>query len=308
MNDIPQKEPAQKEPSRCGYVAIVGRPNVGKSTLLNHMLGQKLSITSRKPQTTQHSLLGIKTFDNTQCIFVDTPGLHRDHKSSAVNRHMNRSARSVIDDVDLVLFMVDRTQWGEEEEWIASLVDKSKAPVFLVINKTDLLADRAALLPFLEKIGEKFKFQEYVPIAALNGEYLDQLQTAISEHLPEGEFHFPDDQITDKSERFMVAEIIREKLIRQLGRELPYATAVEIEHFKVEKGLHDIAATILVERSGQKAIIIGKGGSRLQKIGSQARVDLENMFEQKVMLRLWVKVKQGWSNDERALKSLGFDD
>lgn len=302
MNEAPTST------TRCGYVAIVGRPNVGKSTLLNHMLGQKLSITSRKPQTTQHSLLGIKTDQNTQCVFVDTPGLHRNYTSNAVNRHMNRSARSVIDDVDLVLFMVDRTQWGEEEEWIAGLLEQAKVPVFLLINKIDQLNDRNTLLPFLADLGQRYGFQEYMPIAALQGDYLDELQVEIGRRLPEGPFHFPEDQITDKSERFMVAEIVREKLIRQLGRELPYATAVEIEHFKVSEGLHDIAATILVERGGQKAIIIGKDGSRLQKIGRQAREDMEKMFEQKVMLRLWVKVKQGWANDARALKSLGFDD
>ncbi len=293
--------------TRCGYVAIVGRPNVGKSTLLNHLLGQKLSITSRKPQTTRHSVLGIRTEHSSQCVFVDTPGLHRNFTTSAVNRYMNRTARSVIDDVDLVLFVVDRTQWGEEEEWIAKMLADGSAPVLLVINKIDLMKDRQTLLPFIQNLQSEHKFASYLPVASLHGEYLRELQEEVVARMPEGPFHFPEDQITDKSERFLVSELIREKLVRQLGKELPYETAVEIEQFKSDERLLDIAATIYVERPGQKAIIIGKQGARLRTIGSEARADMEAMFETKVMLRLWVKVKQGWSNDERALKSLGVD-
>ncbi|MEM8498788.1 MAG: GTPase Era [Pseudomonadota bacterium] len=293
--------------TRCGYVAIIGRPNVGKSTLLNHLLGQKISITSRKPQTTRHSVLGIRTEAASQCVFVDTPGLHKNFTTSAVNRYMNRTARSVIDDVDLVLFVVDRNQWGEEEQWIAQMLANSEVPVLLVINKIDLLKDRQTLLPFIQDLQNKYSFASYLPVASLHGEYLNELQQEVVARMPEGPFHFPEDQLTDKSERFLVSELIREKLVRQLGKELPYETAVEIEQFKSGDKLLDIAATIYVERAGQKAIIIGKQGSRLRSIGSQARADMEAMFETKVMLRLWVKVKQGWSNDERALKSLGFD-
>jgi len=207
--------------SRCGYVAIVGRPNVGKSTLLNYLLGQKLSITSRKPQTTRHSLLGIKTTDTTQCVFVDTPGLHRQPQNSAVNRYMNRAARSVIDDVDLVLFMVDRLSWTAEEDWIAGLLQETGSPVLLLINKIDQLDRREELLPFIDGLQKRYRFNAFLPVAALNGEYLPELEQEIAGYLPKGPFHFPEDQITDKTERFMVAEVIREKLIRQLGREKP---------------------------------------------------------------------------------------
>lgn len=293
---------------RCGYVAIVGKPNVGKSTLLNHLIGQKLCITSRKPQTTRHAMLGIKTEGNAQIIFVDTPGLHRQHNSNAVNRHMNRSAQSVLDDVDLILFLVEKATFDAEDEWLLGLLQKANAPVLLVVNKIDRLKDRSELLPFFARAAELDTFDAFVPVAALLGDYLDELESEIKKRLPVSEFLFDEDELTDKSERFLAAEIVREKVIRQLGKELPYSTAVEIEHFKSGKDLIDIAANIIVERDGQKAILIGQKGDRMRKIGSQARVDLEALFEQKVMLRLWVKVKHSWSNDERVLKSLGFDD
>ena len=292
----------------CGYVAIVGRPNVGKSTLLNHLLGQKISITSRKPQTTRHQVLGIKTEGDHQIIYVDTPGLHKGAEK-AINRVMNRAASSAIDDVDLVVFVVDRTAWTEEDEMVLQRVQQSNRPVVLVVNKVDLLADKNALLPHLQSLSEKSDFTAVVPLSALRQHNTEELERVIVSHLPESIHFFPEEQITDRSQRFLAAEIVREKIMRQLGDELPYAVAVEIEEFAGdEKGVLHISALILVERDGQKKIIIGDKGSRLHSIGTEARRDMERLFESKVMLRLWVKVKSGWSDDERALRSLGYDD
>ncbi|GHD28387.1 GTPase Era [Parahalioglobus pacificus] len=292
----------------CGYVAIVGRPNVGKSTLLNHLLGQKISITSRKPQTTRHQVLGIKTEGDHQIIYVDTPGLHKGAEK-AINRVMNRAASSAIDDVDLVVFVVDRTAWTEEDEMVLQRVQQSNRRVVLVVNKVDLLADKNALLPHLQSLSEKSDFTAVVPLSALRQHNTEELERVIVSHLPESIHFFPEEQITDRSQRFLAAEIVREKIIRQLGDELPYAVAVEIEEFAGdEKGVLHISALILVERDGQKKIIIGDKGSRLRSIGTEARRDMERLFDSKVMLRLWVKVKSGWSDDERALRSLGYDD
>lgn len=290
--------------TRCGYVAIVGRPNVGKSTLLNHILGQKLSITSRKPQTTRHQLLGIKTEGDTQAIYVDTPGLHlRDEK--AINRYMNRAASSALKDVDLVLFLVDRDRWTDEDDLVLEKVKQVDCPVLLVVNKIDRLNDKSELLPLLEQLAEKHSFTEIVPVSALRGHNRDDLEAVIERYLPEGIHLFPEDQVTDRSERFLAAELVREKIMRQLGEEVPYAMTVEIEEFKVSPRLIEISALILVERQGQKKILIGEKGSRLRQIGTEARKDMERAFDSKVMLRLWVKVKSGWSDDERALRSLG---
>ncbi len=292
---------------RCGYIAIVGRPNVGKSTLLNHILGQKLSITSRKPQTTRHRLLGIKTEGDMQAIYVDTPGLHlRDEK--AINRYMNRAASSALKDVDIVLFLVDRDRWTEEDDLVLEKVRHLQCPVLLVVNKIDRLQDKAELLPLLESLAERHSFTEIVPVSALRGHNRDDLEEAIYRYLPEGIHLFPEDQITDRSERFLAAELVREKIMRQLGEEVPYAMTVEIEEFKVSPRLIEVSALILVERQGQKKILIGEGGSRLRQIGTEARKDMERAFDSKVMLRLWVKVKSGWSDDERALRSLGYND
>lgn len=295
--------------TRCGYVAIVGRPNVGKSTLLNHMLGQKISITSRKPQTTRHRVLGIKTDDNVQAIFVDTPGIHRTEESDkAINRYMNRAASTAIKDVDLVVFVVDRSKWTDSDEWVLEQVKRTACPVILVINKVDKLEDKSTLLPWIKQIESKMEFAEIIPLSALQGSNLDRLESCISERLPEEDWLFDEDQITDRSSRFMASEMVREKIMRQLGDELPYEITVEIEEFVDSgKSLH-ISALILVEREGQKRIVIGDKGSRLKLIGQEARVDMEEMFERKVMLKLWVKVKSGWSDDERALRSLGYDD
>ena len=295
--------------TRCGYVAIVGRPNVGKSTLLNHLLGQKVSITSRKPQTTRHRVLGIKTEGDVQAIFVDTPGLHQNQDADkAINRYMNRAASTAIRDVDVVVFVVDKGKWTDTDEWILEQVKRASCPVILAVNKVDQLEDKNALLPFLEQVEKKMDFAAIVPVSALRGKNLDVLDENISQHLPQEDWFFDEDQITDRSSRFMAAELVREKIMRQLGAEVPYEVTVEIEEFKDSgKSLH-ISALILVEREGQKRIIIGKKGARLRLIGQEARVDMEEMFERKVMLNLWVKVKSGWSDDERALRSLGYND
>lgn len=290
---------------RCGYVAIVGRPNVGKSTLLNHILGQKLAITSRKPQTTRHTLLGIKTEDNVQAIYVDTPGLHKDAEK-ALNRFMNRSASQVLRDVDVVLFVVDRTRWTDEDEMVWNKVRHLECPVLLVVNKVDRLEDKAELLPHLEWLAGQLPNAEIVPVSALHGGNIERLEQLVAERLPESKHYYPEDQLTDRSSRFLAAELVREKVMRQLGAEVPYQVAVEIEQFeKVGKVLH-IHALILVEREGQKKIIIGDGGARMKKIGQEARLDMQKLFGSKVMLNLWVKVKRGWSDDERALNSLGY--
>lgn len=292
---------------RCGYVAIVGRPNVGKSTLLNHILGQKISITSRKPQTTRHQVLGIKTEGDHQIIFVDTPGLHKS-AGKAINRYMNRAASSAIRDVDAVIMVVDRTAWTEEDEWVLEQVIASGRPVILAVNKVDLVEDKSRLLPHLQSLNEKASFRHILPISALNRHNVDELEACIVAELPESVHFFEEDQITDRSQRFLVAEIIREKIMRQLGDELPYAVAVEIEEFKQQGKVLHISGLILVERAGQKRIVIGDKGARLRSIGTEARRDMETLLDSKVMLRLWVKVRSGWSDDERALRSLGYED
>ena len=292
---------------RCGYVAIVGRPNVGKSTLLNHILGQKISITSRKPQTTRHRVLGIKTEHNIQAIYVDTPGLHQD-SAKAINRYMNRAASSTITGVDVVVFVIEKDHWGEADEWVLEQVKRAQCPVILAVNKIDQLKDKAVLLPHLQFLGKQMDFDEIVPVSAVKGTNLDSLEACINKRLPEGIPLFPEDQVTDRSERFMAAELVREKIMRQLGAEVPYSMTVEIEEFRDSgKSLH-IGALILVEREGQKRILIGNKGSKLRLIGQEARVDMETMFDRKVMLKLWVKVKSGWADDERALRSLGYND
>lgn len=293
--------------TRCGYVAIVGRPNVGKSTLLNTLLDQKISITSRKPQTTRHQLLGIKTNDHYQILYVDTPGIHTAGKR-AINRYMNRNAFSVIRDVDVILFVLDRNQWSQDDDAVEQAIRQSPAKVIVVINKVDLMKPKSALLPLLQSIHQRLPNAVVVPVSAQTGDNLDVLDREVQSMLPEGPFYFEADQITDRSERFLAAEIIREKLMRQLGEELPYALTIQIDTFDVKEAVAHINATIFVEREGQKTILIGSDGRRLKQVGSDARRDLERMLDQKVMLKTWVKVKSGWSNSERALKSLGYDD
>jgi len=292
---------------RCGYVAIVGRPNVGKSTLLNRILGQKLSITSRKPQTTRHQILGIKTQGDDQVIYVDTPGLHlKEHK--AINRYMNKAASSSLQDVDLVVFIVDRTRWTPEDDLVLQKVKACRAPVILAVNKVDQTKEKGELLPHLQVLAEKYQFEHIMPISAKQGHNVESLESLIQGYLPQGFHYFPDDQVTDRSQRFLAAELVREKIMRQLGEELPYSVTVEIEEFKREKKVLHISALILVERSGQKKIVIGDKGEQIKIIGRDARKDMERLFDSKVMLNLWVKVKSGWSDDERALRSLGYRD
>lgn len=292
---------------RCGYVAIIGRPNVGKSTLLNHILGQKLCITSRKPQTTRHTLLGIKTEDDLQMIFVDTPGIHT-NQERAINRVMNRSAASVISDVDVLVFVVDRFEWSEADEYVAKYLSNSTVPVIIAVNKVDMIEDKEALLPHLKFLETKVNAADLIPLSALRRTNLDELEEKIKTYIPKRMHMFPEDQITDRSERFLAAEIVREKIMRQLGAEVPYQVTVEIEEFRAEKKVTHISALILVERDGQKKIIIGSNGERIKKIGEQARADIESLLDCKVMLRTWVKVRSGWSDDERALRSLGYMD
>ena len=307
MNDLPENLGASGE-QHCGMVAIVGRPNVGKSTLLNKLLGQKVSITSRKPQTTRHRILGIDTEDNHQTIYVDTPGLHIDEKR-AINRLMNRAAKSSLGDVELVLFLVEGTHWTDDDELVLRNVKASGLPVWLLVNKSDNVVDKDSLLPHLAWLAEKHEFDEIMPISAKEGTNVDSLRNNVKKTLPECEFYFPEDYITDRSSRFMAAEIIREKLMRFTGDELPYSVTVEIEQFKMnEKGIYQINGLILVERETQKRMVIGNKGARLKTIGSDARKDMEKLFDNRVYLELWVKVKSGWADDERALHSLGYID
>ncbi|MFL0807610.1 MAG: GTPase Era [Oceanobacter sp.] len=292
---------------KTGFVAIVGRPNVGKSTLLNRILGQKLSITSRKPQTTRHQILGIKTEEDVQVVYVDTPGIHR-IQDKAINRYMNKAATTAVKDVDLIVMVVDRTRWTEEDDLVLDAVSQQRAPVVLAVNKVDSLQDKDVLLPYMERVSGRHSFDQIVPLSAKTGRNVDRLENLIESYLPEGQHFYPEDQITDRSSRFLAAELVREKIMRQLGDELPYAMTVEIEEFTHNGRLAEISALILVERASQKRIVIGDAGYRIKQIGREARLDMESLFDCKVMLNLWVKVKSGWSDDERALRSLGYTD
>jgi GTP-binding protein Era len=294
------------EALRCGYVALVGRPNVGKSTLLNHLLGRKLSITSRKPQTTRYNLLGVITEQHNQVIFVDTPGIHPTNQR-AMNRYMVRSATSVLSDVDIVVMVVERTRWTPEDDLVLSHVERAQAPKICVINKIDQLKGRTELLPQIEALSARQVFDEIIPIAALRNDGLDLVWQEVVRRLPEGPHLFPADQVTDRSERFIVSEIIREKLMRRLGDELPHRISVVIENYQTSDRLVEIDANIFVERDGQKTIIIGRKGALLKSIGQEARHEIEALVDTKVMLRLWVKVKAGWTNDERSLRRMGFE-
>lgn len=294
--------------TRTGTLAVVGRPNVGKSTLTNRLVGAKVSITSRKAQTTRHQVRGILTTDvgdsDCQFIFVDTPGFQTQHKN-ALNRLMNRSVTQALADVDVVLFLIEAGRWGAGEREIVRLLPNDH-PVVLVINKVDQLKDRSLLLPFIEKIATEHPFSEIVPLSAEKGHGVAELLKATAAYLPEQPHIFEADDITDRSERFLAAELLREKLFRNLGEELPYGVAVEIEKFEQEGELRRIHAAVVVDKAAHKAIVIGKGGERLKRMSSDARKDMEKLFGGKVWLETWVKVKSGWADDERALKSLGY--
>jgi GTP-binding protein Era len=288
-----------------GLVAIVGRPNVGKSTLLNQLIGQKVSITSKKPQTTRHRIVGIDTVGVYQTVYVDTPGLHSEEKR-AINRLMNKAAATSILDVELVIFVVEGTRWTDDDQMVLNRLIAAKKPVILVVNKVDLYKDKEELLPHLQWLGGQLQFLEIIPLSAEKGTNVSKLRDIVHSQLPPCEFFFPEDYITDRSQRFMASEIVREKLMRFLGDELPYSVTVEIERFKWEEKHYHIAALILVERDTQKRMVIGKGGERIKTIASEARKDMEDLFEQPVFLQMWVKVKSGWADDERALRSLGY--
>lgn len=291
--------------SRCGFIAIVGRPNVGKSTLLNYLLKQKLSITSRKPQTTRHRIIGISTEGHCQCIYVDTPGLHL-QQQKALNKLMNDTVVSVVNDVDIILFLVEKTNFNEGDQRVLDLLERVNVPVLLLINKIDLVKNKESLLPHIDKLSKKHAFVEIIPVSALGNHNLDKVTQLVKSYLPLNDFLFSEDQITDRSSRFLAAELIREKIMRQLGDELPYDITVEIESFRQEGTVLHIHALVLVDKASQKKILVGKGGERLKRIGSLAREDMEIAFESKIMLNLWVKVKSGWADDERALHSLGY--
>ena len=293
-------------PQRCGYVAIIGRPNVGKSTLLNVVLRQKISITSRKPQTTRHSLLGIDTRGHCQAGYVDTPGIH-DGASREINRRMVRAATSLCTDVDLIAMVVDRGKWTDEDALVLTHVQRSARPAFAVINKVDLLPERAAVLPIIEALAALEVFEEIVPMSALKRHGVEEFREAVFTRLPDHEHLFPPDQLTDRSERFLASEIIREKLVRRLGDELPHRAAVVIESYDETPGLVEIHADIVVERTGQKRIVIGKGGAKLKSIGSDARLDIERLLGRKVLLHLWVKVRAGWTDNRAVLERMGYD-
>lgn len=311
-----QANPLQED-FRSGFVAIVGRPNVGKSTLMNHLLGQKLSITSRKPQTTRHRIHGILTDDTAQFVFVDTPGIHS-KTVRAINERMNNAAVSALSDVDLVLFVVDGLKWVEDDLLTLEKLANTDLPVVLVINKADTIKDKSQLLPHIEEFAQSFEFADIVPVSALRGHNLDRLLEVAKGFLPTRPPIFDPEQITDRSERFLASEIIREKIMRTSGDEVPYDLTVQIDTFKDEPAHKDpetgkwrkactfIDATIFVERAGQKSIVIGEKGAKIKQVGIDARADMEKLFDRKVMLTLWVKVKKGWSDDERTLASLGY--
>jgi len=290
----------------CGYAAIIGRPNVGKSTLINHLIRQKVSITSRKPQTTRHRILGIHTQDNIQVIYVDTPGI-QDKERLALHRYMNRTALRTLWDVDVIVFVVEALKWTEADQKVLDKMVKTEVPVVLVINKVDKIKDKSALLPYMEKISAYSHFTNIIPISAKNGTQVDVLERYLQSLMPEGAFFYEADRVTDKTEAFMASELIREKIFRLTGDELPYSVTVEIEQFKLENEMYRIAALILVDKAGHKQMIIGKKGEKLKAVGTQARLELEKNLGRKVFLQLWVKVKGGWADDERALKSLGYD-
>ncbi len=290
----------------CGYVTIIGRPNVGKSTLLNNLIGQKISITSRKPQTTRRHIIGVNTDDNYQIIYIDTPGM-QDSPVNAINRYMNKEASSAIAGIDLLIYMIEALKWTALDEHVLKLIKNQTVPIILVVNKIDKVKDKKPILPYLKKLSGKMNFKEIIPISALSRNSLRPLEQCIKDLLPECPFQYPDDQVTDKTQCFFAAEFVREKLIKRLGDELPYSLTVTIDSFVEKEKIIHIDAIIWVATRGQKAIVIGQQGEGLKAVGSQARRDMERMFDCKVFLRTWVKVKDKWMDNERAIKQLGFD-
>ena len=292
-------------PQRCGLVAIVGRPNVGKSTLMNALVGQKISITSRKAQTTRHRITGVRTVGDAQFVFVDTPGFQTRH-STALNRNLNRTVQGVLSDVDLVLFLVEAGRFNLDDAKVLGLLPADK-PAILVANKLDAVQRRADMLPWLKSMQERHPFAEFVPMSARQTSDVDRLLGIVAPYLPEQPWMYDADALTDRSERFLASELIREKLFRLTGDELPYSATVVIDKFEEEGDLRRIAATIIVERDAHKGMVIGDGGERLKRIGSEARQDLERLMEAKVFLELWVKVRSGWADSEEHLRSYGYE-
>jgi len=291
---------------KVGLIALIGKTNVGKSTLLNQLLQQKISITSRKPQTTRHRLLGIKTEDKNQMVFVDTPGFHQGHKR-VLNKYMNKVALGSIEGVDIVLYIVEALKYREEDKYLLERIPESTKQVILVINKVDKIPIKKDLLPFIQHLSEQFNFSEIIPISALKKQNIKELEQAIKSRLSYGKHIYPEDKVADMSERFLTSEIIREKCITRVGDEVPYRLTVLVDHFFKEKKITHIGATLYVEKTSQKGIVIGQQGKRLKAIGTAARKDLESILEKKIMLKLWVKVKKDWTNDQEAMIAMGYD-
>jgi len=291
---------------KSGYISIVGKTNVGKSTLLNEILGQKVAITSRKPQTTRHRLLGIKTIADSQMIFIDTPGFHKGHKR-ALNQYMNKVASSAMKGVDVLIYVIEGLNWTEEDQELMDQIPEGYETSILVINKTDKIEQKDDLLPFIGSMSELNKFSDIVPLSALKKQNVSSLIDSILLKIPEGDHIYPPDQVVDVSERFLASEIIREKCITRVGDELPYRISVAIDKFKEEDQITHIDATLFVEKSSQKGMLIGSSGSKLKSIGTAARLELEEVLQTKIMLNLWVKVKSGWTDDEAMLSTMGYD-
>jgi GTP-binding protein Era len=292
---------------RAGYAALTGRPNVGKSTLLNRLLGQKLVITSHKPQTTRHSILGINTLDEGQIIYVDTPGIHQ-RGDKAMNRYLNRAAQTAMAGVDLIVFVLDVGVWTDEDQIVLKQIRETGLPVLVAANKMDLVKPRENLLPLLAELSSRTDIEKLIPVSARSGDNCEALQQQILQLLPAGENIFPEDQVSDRPERFFAAELIREQITRRYHKELPYAVSIEIEQFEELPHVIRILAIIWVERDNQKGILVGKGGQALKETSTEARKQLEGFFQQKVYLRLWVKVKKSWSSDQSSLAQLGYND
>ncbi|KFN41132.1 GTPase Era [Arenimonas oryziterrae] len=294
-------------PYRAGTIAVVGRPNVGKSTLINGLVGAKVSIVSPRPQTTRHRLLGIATFPEGQLMLVDTPGIHGKQKN-AMNRYMNRAARGAVSDVDAAVLVVEAGRWFDDDALAYAALKESGVPCVLVVNKVDKIVDKGSLLPFIAEVTREREFAAVHPISASKRKGTDALVKTLIGMMPESEPHYADDEITDKSERFLAGELVREQLMLRLGEELPYAATVEIEKFEVDGEMLRIAAVIWVERESQKPIVIGKGGERMKAISTGARMGMERLFDRKVFLETWCRVREGWSDDEAALSRFGYTD
>ena len=309
MSEVPVSELPSDVARRCGLVAIVGRPNVGKSTLLNALVGQKISITSRKAQTTRHRITGVRSEGDAQFVFVDTPGFQTRHTvkgTGALNRNLNKTVQSVLADVDVVLFVVEAGRFGLDDARVLALVPPA-TPTVLVANKLDLVRRRAELAPWLKSMQERHPFAEFVPLAARDEQDARRLLAIVRPYLPEQPWFYDEEALTDRSERFLASEIVREKLFRLTGDELPYTSTVVIDEFKEEGALRRISASIIVEREAHKGMVIGDKGERLKRIGTDARIELERLMDSKVFLELWVKVRSGWADDEARLRSYGYE-